>query len=49
LCAAGSRFATKSQLPKTKLEGLLASEELLAKAPPDYERPLLDENTASTL
>src|SRR5271166_2350695 len=39
----------KNQLPKTKLEGLLAYEDLLAKASPDYEWPLLDENTASTL
>ena len=37
------------QLPKTKLDGLLAYEDLLAKASPDYEWPLLDENTASTL
>ena len=39
----------KSQLPKTRLEGLLAYEDLLTKASPDYEWPLLDENTASTL
>src|SRR5690242_13953537 len=39
----------KSQLPKMKLEGLLAYEDLLAKASPDYQWPLLDENTASTL
>ena len=38
-----------NQLPKTKLDGLLAYEDLLAKASPDYEWPLLDENTASTL
>src|ERR1700722_19368117 len=38
-----------NQLPKTKLDGLLAYEELLAKASPDYKWPLLDENTASTL
>jgi len=38
-----------NQLPKTKLKGLLAYEDLLAKASPDYEWPLLDENTASTL
>ena len=38
-----------SQLPKTKLDGLLAYEDLLAKASPDYEWPLFDENTASTL
>ena len=38
-----------SQLPKTKLKGLLAYEDLLAKASPDYEWPLFDENTASTL
>jgi acyl-CoA synthetase (AMP-forming)/AMP-acid ligase II len=37
------------QLPETKLDGLLAYEDLLAKASPDYEWPLLDENTASTL
>ena len=37
------------QLPKTKLDGLLSYEDLLAKASPDYEWPLLDENTASTL
>jgi fatty-acyl-CoA synthase len=39
----------KDQLPKTKLSGLLAYEDLLAKASPEYEWPLLDENTASTL
>ena len=38
-----------NELPKTKLDGLLAYEDLLAKASPDYEWPLLDENTASTL
>jgi acyl-CoA synthetase (AMP-forming)/AMP-acid ligase II len=38
-----------NQLPKTKLDRLLAYEDLLAKASPDYEWPLLDENTASTL
>ena len=37
------------QLPKTKLDGLLSYEDLLTKASPDYEWPLLDENTASTL
>ena len=36
-------------LPTTKLSGLLAYEDLMAKASPDYEWPLLDENTASTL
>ena len=39
----------KDQLPKTKLSGLLAYEDLMAKASPEYEWPLLDENTASTL
>ncbi|MGH6799068.1 MAG: AMP-binding protein, partial [Roseiarcus sp.] len=39
----------KNQLPKTKLDGLLSYEDLLAKASPDYDWPLLDENTASTL
>ena len=39
----------KSELPETKLDGLLAYEDLLAKASADYEWPLLDENTASTL
>jgi acyl-CoA synthetase (AMP-forming)/AMP-acid ligase II len=39
----------KNQLPKTKLDGLLAYEDLVAKASPDYEWPLLDENAASTL
>ena len=39
----------KNQLPKTKLNGLLAYEDLLAKASPEYEWSLLDENTASTL
>ena len=39
----------KSQLPETQLGGLLAYEDLLAKASSDYEWPLLDENTASTL
>ena len=38
-----------SELPKTKLDGLLAYEDLLAKASPDCEWPLFDENTASTL
>ena len=38
-----------NQLPKTRLDGLLAYEDLLAKASPEYEWPLLDENTASTL
>ncbi|HEY6734245.1 MAG TPA: long-chain fatty acid--CoA ligase, partial [Roseiarcus sp.] len=38
-----------SQLPKTKLDGLLVYEEVLAKASSDYEWPLFDENTASTL
>ena len=38
-----------NQLPKTRLDGLLAYEDLLAKASPDYEWPLLEENTASTL
>ena len=38
-----------NQLPKTKLDGVLAYEDLLAKASPDYEWPPLDENTASTL
>ena len=32
-----------------ELHGLLAYEDLLATASPDYEWPLLDENTASTL
>jgi 3-(methylthio)propionyl---CoA ligase len=36
-------------LPTTKLSRLLAYEDLMAKASPDYEWPLLDENTASTL
>ncbi len=39
----------KNQLSKTRLEGLLAYEDVLEKASPDYEWPLLDENTASTL
>jgi acyl-CoA synthetase (AMP-forming)/AMP-acid ligase II len=39
----------KNQLPQTKLDRLLSYEELLAKASPDYDWPLLDENTASTL
>ena len=39
----------ESQLPTKKLEGLLAYEDLLAKASPEYEWPLFDENTASTL
>ena len=38
-----------NELPETKLDGLHAYEDLLAKASPDYEWPLLDENTASTL
>jgi fatty-acyl-CoA synthase len=39
----------RETLPKTELGGLLAYEDLLAKASPDYEWPHLDENTASTL
>ena len=39
----------KDRLPRMKLSGLLAYEDLIAKASPDYEWPLLDENTASTL
>ena len=38
-----------NQFPKTTLDGLLAYEDLLAKASPEYEWPFLDENTASTL
>jgi acyl-CoA synthetase (AMP-forming)/AMP-acid ligase II len=38
-----------NQLPKMKLDGLLSYEDLLSKASPDYEWPLFDENTASTL
>ena len=36
-------------LPKVKVEELLCYEDLLATASPDYEWPLFDENTASTL
>ena len=39
----------REKLPKTKLDGLLCYEDLLARASPDYEWPLFDENTASTL
>jgi len=39
----------RDALPKTKLDGLLSYEDLLSKASPDYEWPLFDENTASTL
>ncbi len=39
----------RERLPKTKLDGLLSFEDLLASASPDYEWPLFDENTASTL
>ena len=39
----------QDQLPKMKLARLLSYEGLLAKASPDCEWPLLDENTASTL
>jgi acyl-CoA synthetase (AMP-forming)/AMP-acid ligase II len=39
----------KDQLPRMKLDGLLAYEDLMGKASPDYEWPRLDENTASTL
>jgi fatty-acyl-CoA synthase len=39
----------ENQVHKTKLAGLLAYENVLAKASPDYQWPLLDENTASTL
>jgi acyl-CoA synthetase (AMP-forming)/AMP-acid ligase II len=39
----------REALPKTKRDGLLAYEDLLASASPDYAWPLLDENAASTL
>jgi len=39
----------RERLPKTKLDGLISYEDLLASASPDYEWPLFDENTASTL
>jgi 3-(methylthio)propionyl---CoA ligase len=39
----------RDALPKTKLDGLLSYEDLLAQASPDYEWPQLDENAASTL
>ena len=39
----------RERLPKTKLDGLLSYEDLLASASPDYEWPLFDENSASTL
>ena len=39
----------RDALPKMKLDGLLSYEDLLAKASPDYEWPVFDENTASTL
>jgi hypothetical protein len=42
-------LSERDALPKMKLDGLLAYEDLLAGASPDYEWPLLDENTASTL
>ena len=42
-------LSEREGLPKTKLDRLLSYEELLAKASPDYDWPLLDENTASTL
>ena len=38
-----------NQLPKMKLSGLLSYEDLLAKASPDTEWLVFDENTASTL
>ena len=38
-----------NQLPEMKLSGLLSYEDLLAKASPDTEWPVFDENTASTL
>jgi fatty-acyl-CoA synthase len=42
-------LSERNALPKMKLDGLLSYEDLLAKASPDYEWPLFDENTASTL
>src|SRR5579863_1722212 len=36
----------RERLPAMKLEGLLAYEDLLASAAPEYEWPLFDENTA---
>ena len=39
----------RDALPKMKLDGLLSYEDLLAKASPEYEWPVFDENTASTL
>jgi len=39
----------RDALPKMKLSGLLSYEDLLAKASPEYEWPVFDENTASTL
>ena len=42
-------LSEREGLPKTKLDRLLSYEELLAKASPDHDWPLLDENTASTL
>jgi len=39
----------REALPKMKLSGLLSYEDLLSKASPDYEWPVFDENTASTL
>ena len=39
----------RKAMPSVKVDALLCYEDLLAKASPDYEWPLLDENTASTL
>jgi fatty-acyl-CoA synthase len=39
----------RKAMPPVKVDTLLCYEDLLAKASPDYEWPLLDENTASTL
>jgi acyl-CoA synthetase (AMP-forming)/AMP-acid ligase II len=39
----------RSATPAVKVEPLLCYEDLLAKASPDYQWPLFDENTASTL
>ena len=45
----GRALRGEASFPRRSLTGLLAYEDLLAKASPEYEWPLFDENTASTL
>jgi acyl-CoA synthetase (AMP-forming)/AMP-acid ligase II len=49
LVSAWVALCGRSAMPAVKVEPLLCFEDLLAKASPDYQWPLFDENTASTL